>query len=99
MTDLGITENVMDQLVHRISLSCVLSAIGLAAVAAESWCGEFSGLRFARSGIVRRDMVFCSFPQPWPIEETMENGFVLRVQEADGTACPVSLPTSGCASP
>jgi hypothetical protein len=65
-----LTGNVMLQLLHPIALSCVLSATGLPAVAAESSCGEFSGLRFPRSGVVRRDMVFRSFPQPCLYVET-----------------------------
>jgi hypothetical protein len=40
------------------------------AVAAESSPGEFSGLRFTRSGVVRRDMVFRSFPQACLYAET-----------------------------
>ena len=43
---------------------------GLLAVAAETAPDEFSGLRFARSGIVRRDMVFRSCPQTCLYAET-----------------------------
>ena len=65
------SEKVMGQLMHGIALSCVLSAtVGFSAVAAEISPGEFAGLRFPHSGVVRRDMVFHSFPQTCLYAET-----------------------------